>query len=527
MNIGVNYNAGEIAEEYNKYKEAASRLNNDDYDISNGYDSAEGGDASDSIFDSLEAEGEGGAGSDIASFSSTPDNLDKWIKEKGLFNEPKLSFEEFKNKLFGKRGQDTLTSKNPKDSQGGADRTTERRDTAALKVPQRSGADSNRTPAQRGNNPVNPQTARTNGKEPQRKLLGSGSYTADGKKSAESAVDDSILSKKAVTLPKDQQMQILKDAGIDINGNIAGKDESLLKKKDKDGTVQYYRVVNDNGKTKIIHTTMNNGKAQVKVYDAKAAGNAKPANQTDRTSSSSNPELRLNGEIDENVAQSLKTGDCWLVSGVLSMNQTEAGKKIIKDSIIDNGNGTVTVKFAGVNKEVKLTKAEIQKFNTDNNKNDAYSNGDDDMLAIELAYSKIRQEVRPQLEGKGVQDASEPLKGGSPLEIIKALSPKDKCILETAAKNDSNKIDKILREAAKNPNKSLSVIIQGTHSAQQIGGGTYKLESVPGHALAITKVTDKEVTFVDPYNSGKKITMTIEEFKKFAPDSLMSAEIKA
>lgn len=89
----------------------------------------------------------------------------------------------------------------------------------------------------------------------------------------------------------------------------------------------------------------------------------------------------VNGEIDEPVSQG-GTGDCWILTGVLSLASTEVGKQIIKSSITANSDGSVTVTFKGIGVSYTISIEEIKKHDTDNIKGDAYSNGDNDMLVM-------------------------------------------------------------------------------------------------------------------------------------------------
>ena len=119
-------------------------------------------------------------------------------------------------------------------------------------------------------------------KNPDLKKSGSGSYTFDGKKDASDAVKK--LSKKAVTLPKDEQMKILKEyLGIDTDKNDAGEKDAFYKKKLKDGSVEFYRVVNDNGQNKIIHTIMKGKEASSEVFDLKTKPSASAAEKKAET----------------------------------------------------------------------------------------------------------------------------------------------------------------------------------------------------------------------------------------------------
>lgn len=96
----------------------------------------------------------------------------------------------------------------------------------------------------------------------------------------------------------------------------------------------------------------------------------------------------INGEIDEPVSQGA-TGDCWILTGILSLTATKEGKALIKSSMEIQRNGDVIVNFKGLGYSIRVTAEEIRKHDTDDIKNDAFSNGDNDMLVFELAVQKL------------------------------------------------------------------------------------------------------------------------------------------
>ena len=110
---------------------------------------------------------------------------------------------------------------------------------------------------------------------------------------------------------------------------------------------------------------------------------------------------QANGEIDEDVFQG-GTGDCWLLSAILALNATEAGKQVLHDSMKTNPDGSITVTFNGINTangapvQYTITADEIQKHDTDYNSYDSYSNGDNDMLIMELAVEKLEKDIYDQ-----------------------------------------------------------------------------------------------------------------------------------
>ena len=100
----------------------------------------------------------------------------------------------------------------------------------------------------------------------------------------------------------------------------------------------------------------------------------------------------VNGKIDGQVLQG-NTGDCWLLTALEAMSSTQAGRDIISNSITVNDNNTVTVSFKGLGVSYTLTSDEISRHDTDNDLSDRYSNGDNDVLVMELAVEKLWKDI--------------------------------------------------------------------------------------------------------------------------------------
>lgn len=317
----------------------------------------------------------------------------------------------------------------------------------------------------------------------------------------------------------------------------------------------------------------------------------------------------VNGEIDESVGQG-NTGDCWIITGILSLTATAEGKALIKSSLEIQKNGDVIVNFKGLGYSIKVTAAEIKKHDTDDNKNDAFSNGDNDMLVFELAVEKLFEQ-HPDLKetydyeegGKG--DDKYITQGGLAEDLVEWLSgnkannlcstdqlndpykeagveewitvpssvskyagqkyPRPSSISFDAMFNDdktnfSNEyidwlqntfnpiVKKYNQEAPKALVKGLSqeevmaklqeayenqpcamtfglyVFANDTHKvANDINGVPFNWEyyndnvekgELCGHAFAVVGMTQDTITFVNPWDSTVKYTMSWEEFSK-------------
>lgn len=87
--------------------------------------------------------------------------------------------------------------------------------------------------------------------------------------------------------------------------------------------------------------------------------------------------------------QGSSAGDCWLLAQMNSMAKTDWGKELFKNAITTNKDGSYTVHFKGVEKDITITKKEFEKAN-----NSYYSSSDADALLIELGVEKHFQETK-------------------------------------------------------------------------------------------------------------------------------------
>lgn len=252
----------------------------------------------------------------------------------------------------------------------------------------------------------------------------------------------------------------------------------------------------------------------------------------------------VNGEIDEKVSQG-GTGDCWILSGVLALNSSEAGKQIIKESITPNSDGSVTVTFKGINVSYTISADEIRKHDTDNIKNDEYSNGDNDMLVLELAVAKLKQDIAsgkvkldvPADSWEGY-DSNGSIEGGFAQQMIYFLTGKIATteiadvprLVGTNQKQtfvSEEVIFRMFNEALESGNTALNFgIYDGVHSATQTNGRTFAIDlGNGGHAFAITGLTSSTVTFVNPWDSTKEYTVSWEEFAKLGIGMLSATSL--
>ena len=257
----------------------------------------------------------------------------------------------------------------------------------------------------------------------------------------------------------------------------------------------------------------------------------------------------INGKIDEFIQQG-GSGDCWLISGVLALNSTEEGRQIIEDAIISNSDGSVTVNFKGLGLSYNVSPSEIKEFDTDKDGSDLFSNGDNDMLAIEIAVAKLKKDIskgRVQLDVsedsyEGSREAS--LEGGFAQQLIYFLTGKvsDTHTVEFSETQTDEEIQDALavglgmkevfdtlNDAAKNMPSALTFgLYYEVKKAQCVDGTWFNFDTTSGgHAFAITDVNaeNKTVTFVNPWDSTEEFTMSWDKFAAMGIGMLTSAKL--
>ena len=204
-------------------------------------------------------------------------------------------------------------------------------------------------------------------------------------------------------------------------------------------------------------------------------------------------ERGLNGKIDEPVYQG-ENGNCWFVSGILSMSYVENAAERFKNSMDIQKGGSAYMSFPGDNKVYRVSRSDMEKYNVPvSAKTSDYSRGDDDMLAAELACEKRIADKNPKVN-YSMQT------GGNPYYVYKLYDAEDVAIPKT---DDSFR--KALDNAMNNPNSyalSFGIVNKGIPGLKT------------GHSYAIKKVDNKTVTFVDPWEYTKEITMSKSDFIK-------------
>lgn len=207
-----------------------------------------------------------------------------------------------------------------------------------------------------------------------------------------------------------------------------------------------------------------------------------------------------------------KVADCWLLSTVNSLNNTEVGKDLIKNMFeykddeyvvhLHSGDYTIT------DDEMKIGKVR-------------HSKGDDDMLLIELAVEKALAEynngnlslpeavITPQLGGDGTFST---LNLGSQDAAVYILL--GGTATYSQIKDNDEEVNSVLAEFASRGHKDFLLtasIESGDKTAINSEGEEIELKG--HHAYSVLDVNDKYITVVNPEDSSNPYCITLDSFK--------------
>ena len=210
-----------------------------------------------------------------------------------------------------------------------------------------------------------------------------------------------------------------------------------------------------------------------------------------------------NGKIDVNFRQG-NTGDCWLVSGIVSCSYKPKGKEALESLLeVDEKTGDVTVTLRGVNKKYKLTFEEIQNANH-------LAAGDGDVRAIEIAFDKYMKEIAYSEEYANID-----IQGNHEAYAYEVLF------------GNSVRVDEYKSTMAKDINKPNRIYSCGFSSMMiedynlLIGAFTNskgeKVNAITEHAYAVIKTDSKYVYLVNPHDSSDVLKCTHETMERLHP----------
>jgi hypothetical protein len=268
-------------------------------------------------------------------------------------------------------------------------------------------------------------------------------------------------------------------------------------------TDDFIRILqNDNG---IINADSIQELAKIRGY---VAPKAKPdATQTDLDK----PEF-VSGTINQEIS-----GNCWFLANIGAINNTKAGRDIINNAVEENDDGSYTVKFPldpkhsyTVTKEEIQSRKSILNWKNDSTEYVGSEYQDKTLTVLNIAAEKLMQDnhVEWREDSKGlyagwVEDTEE-LFG---LKQNISLNTKDE-LIKYAQKNTDNLNITFSAKMAKN------------HGIDLVNGAK------GGHAFYIESIdcTNEIVTYIDPYDSDIKRTISIDDFLRLT-DNIVALNI--
>ena len=200
-----------------------------------------------------------------------------------------------------------------------------------------------------------------------------------------------------------------------------------------------------------------------------------------------NPKDKADGFIDPIAQQG--SGDCWLLSGLNALTETQWGRDAIKQAINIKPNGDILITFKGAygkKKQFLITKSELDAAKN----NSKYSTGDMDVLAIELAVEKYRRQFGQTLDGGFEEEIFRLITGSHNTQTIESKSG----------------IKNMLKKIKANPGKYAVTV------AIDVGDSKYSY-----HACNLSRVETDEnghiwIILTNPWDSRREIRLTEQEF---------------
>lgn len=198
--------------------------------------------------------------------------------------------------------------------------------------------------------------------------------------------------------------------------------------------------------------------------------------------------LSCNGII--NNSQQGQEGDCWLLSTINALKDTQWGANAIKKAVKSDGKGGAIIRLqlgGGKTKVYHVTQAEIKRTRA----RGLCSTGDDDMAALEIAFRKQLGSI----DGGGDED-----------KVVAMLC--GKTTTRTGYKLMNDNIEKLLNEIEKNPGKYAATIGIDHDTKHLYGNHAYQIKRVSTDTKG-----NKWVYVVNPWDSSKTIKVSLKEIK--------------
>lgn len=273
----------------------------------------------------------------------------------------------------------------------------------------------------------------------------------------------------------------------------------------------------ENARTNVETTKSNEiQKAQNELNDTITKLNEVEAEIEQQKNASANTNFDINGMI-EAFAQG-QIGDCWLLSSLQALSNSEEGRKMLQDAVKVNEDGTYTVKFDGVDWEQTFTDADLRTARNSG----VYSSGDDDALLMEVAVQRFLEQARngqvklsdttSQVIDSTVSIGDNPLDGGTSVAVLAHL-------LTGSTNSDSayNSVEanELLNKLQNNDNAVATLSFRpddnGILNTLNAGSVTTGANADSGHLWSVKSVNGDKVTLINPWNSSQEIVTTRSE----------------
>ncbi len=237
-------------------------------------------------------------------------------------------------------------------------------------------------------------------------------------------------------------------------------------------------------------------------------------NSTTKSTDTNNPRKNLssaktniNGKIDD--FNQGEIGDCYLLNELKSISRKSWGKALINNTIKPDGMGGAYIRFEGGRTNQKVFHITVEDIVNTRKNNNSYSYGDDDVLAVELAFEKyLKQLGYKNIDGdRGIgakKDAPRQyfhyICVNADMDIVKLLSGKRG---NFALSMDPNTTDLIFNKIKNDMNNYVTTIVFKKDN---------KLGLQHSHAYEVLSIEkDKRnhpiITLVNPWDTSKKIKM--------------------
>jgi len=231
-----------------------------------------------------------------------------------------------------------------------------------------------------------------------------------------------------------------------------------------------------------------------------------------------------NKQIDNYKQNSVQ--DCWFLSALSALSSTEKGSEIIKDSIKYTDNG-YEITFKGLGQTYTVTNKEIAeaKSQTEDDNTKTHTEGDDDVIAMELALEKLSEYLEQNkinVEGNsGSLKSEDILNGNSPDFAMKILGVDTDTKTEIMTSSEFNKLLQNDEEYLNNEIMGIFCSYSNTTTTDS-EGNTITLNKMHTYAIQSISKENSTVTLINPWDTTEKLTLSIDTVKDLINDDDVS-----